>query len=191
MAADCSRKLNTNNVVYMVHACYCSLLSFLSFCFSSISNFLSPTPSCPASPLLPLNWNQLSHSILSFSPLSSLLVTVGLGSNRIYDGSICASVGLCVSNWFLFFFFLLFPNYGGDAVVGLWFGCNFGGWRLWFWLVVIVAVVVVAIVVVIWVLCLMRFFFFFSMVAGSWMGFVASGLWWFVVGVFFFFFFFF
>ena len=70
-----------------------------------------------------------------------------------------------------FCFFFLFSNDGGDAVVGLSFGCNFGGWGLWFWLVVIVAVVVVAIVVVEWVLCLMNFYFFiflfFPMVAGG------------------------
>ena len=35
------------------------------------------------------------------------------------------------------------------------------------------------------------FFFFFEMVAGRWMGFVASGLWWFVAVVFFFLFSFF
>ena len=101
------------------------------------------------------------------------------------------------------FCFFLFSDDGGDAVVGLWFGCDFGGWGLWFWVVVIVVVVVVAIVVVEWVLCLMScvcvffffflflfFFFFFSLslvVAGGWMGFVASWLWWFVAVVFFFF----
>ena len=139
MAADYGWKLNTNNVVYLVHACYCSHLSFLSFCFSSISNFLSPTPSCLASPLLPLNWSQLSHSILSFSPLSGLLVVVGLSFDRIYGGPICASVGLCVSYWFLFFSFLFSRMM---VVMQLWVcdlvailvvgGCGFG-WR-WFWM---------------------------------------------------------
>ena len=132
MAPDCSWKLNTNNVVYLIHACYCSLLSFLYFCFSSISNFLSPKPSCLASPLLPLNWSQLSHSILSFSPLSGPLVAVGLSSDRIYGGPIYASVGLCASNWFLFFFSFLEWWW--------WCSCGFVIWLQFWWLGVVVLV---------------------------------------------------
>ena len=49
----------------------------LSFYFSPISNFLSPTPSCLA-----------YHFILSCSPLSGSLVAVGLGFGQIYSGLI-------------------------------------------------------------------------------------------------------
>ena len=49
----------------------------LSFYFSPVSNFLSPTLSCPA-----------YHFILSCSPLSGSLVAVGLGFGQIYSGLI-------------------------------------------------------------------------------------------------------
>ena len=93
-------------------------------------NFLSPMPSCLASPLLPLNWSQLSHSILSLSPLSGPLVVVGLSSDRIYGGPICASVGLRASNWFLFFF----------SFLGWWWWCSCGFviWLQFWWLGVVV-----------------------------------------------------
>ena len=112
----------------------------LPFSLSIEINFL--TLSCPSLLSRVCLW-QLGWVLIGFTMVRSVLRW----------GFVCL-IDFC-------FFFLIFPNYGGDAVVGLWFGCNFGGWRLWFWLVVIVAVVVVAIVVVIWVLCLMRFFFFF------------------------------
>ena len=139
--------------------CATSLLSFLSFCFSSVSNLLSPMPSCPASPLLRPHQNQLFLSILSLSPLSGLLVVVGLGSKQICVGLMCASMvwsdlwwfDMCFGGdswvWLIFLFVFLFPVDGGDADVGLglWFGCDFGGCGLWFWVVVTVAMVVVAV----------------------------------------------
>ena len=105
----------------------CGCFSFLSFCFSPVSNFLSPTSSCPTSPLLPLNWNQLSHFILFHSPLSGWLVAVGLGFDQIYSGPIIFMVVWYVLQWgfvvrLIFVFVFVFPNDGGDAVVGLWFG---------------------------------------------------------------------
>ena len=45
-------------------------------------------------------------------------MAVGFGSDRIYDGLIYASVGFVCLIDFCFVFFL-FPNDGGDAVVGL------------------------------------------------------------------------
>ena len=55
----------------------------------------------------------------------------------------------------IFVFVFLFPDDGGDVVAGLLFGCDFGGWGLWFCMVVTVTVVVVAVVMVEWVLCLL------------------------------------
>ena len=134
-------------MLFIWFVCYFSLLSFLSFCFSSVSNFLSPTPSCPFSHLLPLHWNQFSHSILSLFPFLGLLVVVGLGSNRIYVGLMCALMvrsnlwwfDMCLSGaswvWLIFIFVFLFPIDGGDADVGLglWFGCAF----LWLGVVIL------------------------------------------------------
>ena len=160
----------------------CGYFSILSFCFSFVSNFLSLMPSCPTFPLLPLNWNKLSHSILFHSPLLGWLVAVGLGFDRIYDGPIIFMEVWYVLQW---------------VFVGLIDFCfSFPGW--WWWCGCGFVILVVRVVV--WgggdngsgwmgfVSIEVRSFFFFWVAASGWAGFVASGLWWLVVGGCFFFF---
>ena len=97
---------------------------------------------------------------LSPFPLLCLLVAVGLSSDQIYGGPICALVGLCVLIDFCFFF--CFTEWWWWCSCGFVIWLHFWWLGVWFGVVVIVAVVVVAIVVVEWVLCLMSFFVFFS-----------------------------
>ena len=71
-----------------------------------------------------------------------------------------------------FSFVFLFPDDGGDAVVGFCFDCDFSSWWLWFSVVVTMAVVLVDVVVVEWVsspICCGLFirFFKFSVVVVS------------------------
>ena len=150
--------------------CYCSHLSFLYFCFSFVSKFQSPMPSCPASPLLPLNWNQLSHSILSLSALSGLLVAVGLGSNRIYGGPIYASM---FRSGFMVIWYV--HRWGFVGLIDFRFCISFPEW--WWWC---------SCGFVIWLWCLRvgvvvlgggDSFCSFCGCGGGWMGLVSNELW--------------